>query len=169
MSVFTLFLGFLVAQRLFELALARVNERHVKKLGAVEFDTNGYRVIAAFHSLFFISLITEKTVLDTPLVSLWIPLGVLFALAQVLRYWAIFSLGRLWNTKILVVPGMSRVTAGPYAFMNHPNYLAVIIEFVTVPLIFSCYFTAVVFSLLNLLILKRRIGIEEAHLENLSR
>ena len=84
-----------------------------------------------------------------------------FIITQLIRYWAIASLGKYWNTRIFVVPGLNLVTNGPYKYIRHPNYIAVIIEIAVIPLIFSCYITAIVFSILNLVTLRRRISIEE--------
>jgi methyltransferase len=78
------------------------------------------------------------------------------------------TLGYNWNTKILVRPNDIPVRGGPYKYLNHPNYLSVVIEIAVIPLIFSCYITAVIFSLLNLLLLKRRIRIEEEALSTLN-
>ena len=82
--------------------------------------------------------------------------------AQALRYWSVASLGSRWNTRIIVFPGMPPVKRGPYRFMRHPNYLAVIVEIACVPLIRGCWMTAVVFSIGNAVLLRVRIRAEEA-------
>ena len=81
--------------------------------------------------------------------------------AQLLRYWAISTLGERWNTRIIFVPGATPVTEGPYRFIRHPNYVAVILEFVFLPLIHGGYLTALVFSLGNAALLYVRIRAEE--------
>jgi methyltransferase len=164
MTTFVAFVFFLLAQRAFELSYSRRNELILRRYGALEFDPTGYRLIVALHTLFFASLIAEKLLLQRQPNPFWLPLLGLFIAAQFLRYWSIRSLGVMWTTKILVVPGAKLVTTGPYRYIRHPNYLAVVIEFITIPLIFSCYYTAVVFNVLNLLVLKRRIAREEAAL-----
>jgi methyltransferase len=168
MSVFFVFLLFIILQRAAELTLARRNERILKSQGAIEFDKDGYRVIAAMHVAFFISLIWEKIFLHRTLNTYWIIFVSLFAGAQILRYWAIISLGLHWNTKVLVIPGKKLITKGPYKYIRHPNYIAVIIEIAVIPLIFSCYITATVFSLINFFLLRRRIKIEEGALRKAS-
>jgi methyltransferase len=85
----------------------------------------------------------------------------LFLLVQPLRYWAILSLGGSWNTKILVVPGAKPVRGGPYRYLNHPNYVVVVVEILTFPLIFGAWLTALVFTLLNAVVL--RVRIREEH------
>ncbi|MGH7799274.1 MAG: isoprenylcysteine carboxyl methyltransferase family protein [Thermodesulfobacteriota bacterium] len=161
MIAFWLFLLFVILQRLIELLIARRNEKILKAQGAIEFDKNGYRVIAAMHVAFFISLICEKVFFQRTLNTYWIVFAVLFAGAQVLRYWAIKTLGLYWNTKILVLPNHKLVNTGPYKYLRHPNYIAVITEIAVIPLIFSCYLTSVIFSLINIFLLRRRIKIEE--------
>lgn len=151
----------LAIQRLSELRIAGRNERDVLSEGAVEYDREGYRVIVIMHIAFFVSFIAEYVLLKRNLNTLWpLFLSTIIA-AEVLRYWAIFSLGKYWNTKILVIPGTVPVSRGPYRYMKHPNYLAVVLEIALLPLIFSCYITAAVFSLLNITLLYRRIRIEE--------
>ena len=73
--------------------------------------------------------------------------------AEALRYWAIGSLGRRWNTRILVLPGKPLVAEGPYRFVPHPNYLAVIIELAALPLLFDAWWTAAIVGVLNLVVL----------------
>jgi len=168
MSPFWIFLTILILQRVSELLLARRNERVVRAKGAREYDEKGYKVIVLMHIFFFISLISEYVLLARTLNHFWALLIILFLCTQVLRYWAISKLGYNWNTKILVTPNTSPVRGGPYKYLNHPNYLSVVIEIAVIPLIFSCYITAVIFTILNLLLLKRRIRIEELALSTLN-
>ena len=81
-----------------------------------------------------------------------------------LRYWAIATLGPRWNTRVLVVPGLPAVDAGPYRYLKHPNYLAVILEIAALPLVHGAWLTAVVFSVANAALLRVRIRCEEAAL-----
>ncbi|HSC36129.1 MAG TPA: isoprenylcysteine carboxylmethyltransferase family protein [Thermodesulfobacteriota bacterium] len=164
MKLFLLFLAFLIFQRISELLLARKNETAVRKMGALEYDSGGYRTIVLMHAAFFLSLVSEYLLLGRGLNEHWPILVTIFLLTQALRYWSILSLGKFWNTKILVVPGTHAVTSGPYKYLRHPNYLAVVIEIAVVPLIFSCYITSVLFTVLNLIALRRRISIEESAL-----
>ena len=159
--IFIIFYIFLIFQRQIELFVARRNEQIVRKEGAVEYDREGYKYIVLLHAGFFISLLLENTFLNGHLNSYSNILFGVFIFTQLLRYWAITSLGKYWNTRILVVPGLNLVRKGPYKYMRHPNYIAVIIEIAVIPLIFSCYITAIVFSVLYLVTLRRRIAIEE--------
>jgi methyltransferase len=129
--------------------------------GAVEYDSNGYKFVVLMHTMFFISLIIEKTFIVGENYQLWSFALALFIIAQLLRYWAIASLGEYWNTRIIVLKGSPLIMKGPYRLLKHPNYIAVAIEITVIPLMFSCYFTAIFFSILNIFVLKRRIKIEE--------
>lgn len=168
MSTFWIFLAILIIQRISELLLARRNEKIVRAKGAREYDEKGYKVIVLMHIFFFISLISEYILLDRTINHFWAPLLIFFLIAQILRYWAISTLGYNWNTKILTTPNTSPVRSGPYKYLNHPNYLSVVIEIAVIPLIFSCYITSVIFSVFNLLLLKRRIRIEEKALSRVN-
>ena len=90
-------------------------------------------------------------------------------LAQGLRWWCITTLGRQWNTRVLIVPGLKRVTAGPYRLFRHPNYMVVVFEGLILPLIHSAWITALVFTLLNALLLRVRLRCEEAALAEMTR
>ncbi|MEW6143738.1 MAG: isoprenylcysteine carboxylmethyltransferase family protein [Thermodesulfobacteriota bacterium] len=164
MKVFLLFISILIIQRVSELLLARRNERVVREMGALEYDRRGYKAIVLMHAAFFVSLAAEYFLLGRTLNGYWPALLTIFLLTQGLRYWSIASLGKFWNTKILVVPGSPAVSSGPYKYIKHPNYLAVVIEIAVVPLMFSCYYTCAVFSVLNMIALRRRIRIEESAL-----
>ncbi|RPI12758.1 MAG: isoprenylcysteine carboxyl methyltransferase [Ignavibacteriae bacterium] len=161
MIYFICFLIFVIIQRIAELIFARRNEKIVLSKGAVLYDKNGYRFIVAMHVSFFISLIVEFIFFSQTINKYWYIFLIMFLIAQLNRYWAITSLGVYWNTKVLVIPGGKLVHKGPYKFYRHPNYISVITELAVIPLIFSCYFTAIFFSILNLFVLRRRIKIED--------
>ena len=79
-----------------------------------------------------------------------------------LRYWAVHTLGERWNARVIVVPGLPALAdLGPYRFVRHPNYVAVIAEFLVLPLLHGAWLTALVFSLANGLLLRTRIRVEE--------
>jgi methyltransferase len=145
------------AQRLLELVLARRNERRARARGAVERGRGHYPFIVALHILWLVSTLVEGTLRGQELPVFWpVPLA-LFLLVQPLRYWALFSLGESWNTKILVVPGARPVRRGPYRYLNHPNYVVVVVEILALPLIFGAWVTALVFTVLNAAVLYVRI------------
>lgn len=153
--VFTLFIAFLILLRLGELWLARRNERWLMRHGAVEYGKKHYPYIVVLHALFFVSLITEY--IFTPNGSYSILLLILYFLLLAFKAWVIVSLGKCWNTKIFRIPGYPLVKKGPYRFLKHPNYIVVVAEIALIPLIFHLYITAIVFSILNGMMLYVRI------------
>ena len=151
---------FILAQRIAELVIARRHEIVLKKLDAIEIDRTGYRFIVVMHAAFFASILAEYIIFRRSISGYWQILVAIFLSAQGLRYWAISSLGVYWNTKILIAPRHRIVRRGPYRFIRHPNYLAVATEIAAVPLVFSCYYTASLFTIINAAVLWRRIRIE---------
>lgn len=117
--VFAAFVLFLLLLRLGELLLARRNERWLLQHGAVEYGREHYRWIVTLHALFFVSLITEYVCTSTGCYS--VPLMILYFLLLGFKAWAIFSLGRFWNTRIYRISGYPLVRKGPYRFLKHPN------------------------------------------------
>ena len=152
--------GFLIAERLLELVRARRNEELALQEGGQEFDAGGYRWIVLMHVCWLIALPLEFYLLGG-LPGIWIELLSLVVIVELLRLWTLYSLGRYWNTKVIVIPGMRPVKRGPYRWIRHPNYIIVVAELLFIPLLFGCYITCVSFSLLNLAVLARRIPIEE--------
>ena len=160
---------FVAFQRLFELVLASRNERRARARGAVERGQGHYLLIVALHTLWLVSTLVEGLLRGPELPAFWpVPLA-LFLLVQPLRYWAIFSLGERWNTKILVLPGEKPIRRGPYRYLDHPNYVVVVVEILTFPLIFGAWATALVFTVLNAVILSIRIREENRALSEISR
>jgi len=151
-----------ITQRIVELGVAKRNETRLRNQGAYEVGEEHYKWIVLLHTLFFTVLIMEVLLFNKkPASWFWVPL-LFFLLAQGVRLWAMRSLGVFWNTKIIVLPGAEVVDKGPYRYVRHPNYLIVATEILTLPLIFQAYFTAVVFTLLNsIIILGVRIPDEE--------
>lgn len=163
-----LYLGFLVvlaAERIGELALSARNAKRAFARGAVEVGQAHYRVMAAFHTAFLFACAAEVMVADRPFPGAlgWTALAAAVA-AQALRYWAIATLGERWNTRVIVLPQSEPVTGGPYRWVRHPNYVAVVLELAVVPLIHGAWLTAIVFTAGNAAILFVRIRAEEAAL-----
>ena len=84
-----------------------------------------------------------------------------FVAAKLLKYWAIATLGRRWTFRVLVPPGAPLVSSGPYRYMRHPNYAAVIGELVGMMLMAQAPVTGMVCLIAFAALIKVRIGIEE--------
>lgn len=148
--------------------VAKQNESWMKKQGGVEFGQKHYRVMLGLHSLFLITYLSEVLIFEKEISPLWPFWLFLFILTQTGRVWALTSLGKYWNTKIIVLPKSDVVVKGPYKYMRHPNYVIVTLEFLIIPFLFQAYLTAIVFSLLNIWILSIRIPQEEKALNELT-
>ncbi len=158
----------IIVQRLLELGHAKRNLAWVMANGGKEYAAEHYPFMVALHSSWIVALLLEGWLRGAALSSLWwLWLG-LFLVAQVLRYIVISSLGKLWNTRIIIVPNAKLVRSGLYSFVKHPNYMIVALELLVTPLIFDAWITAIVFSVLNaVLLLGFRIPAEERALETL--
>lgn len=156
------FLGAVSIERLVELAVSRRNARRAFAQGGVEVGQGHFRVMAAMHTAFLAACALEVALLDRPFPGLLGYAALLVALlAQGLRAWVIATLGERWNVRIIVVPGAAPITGGPYRYLRHPNYTAVIAEMVALPMIHGAWLTALVFSALNAAVLAVRIRAEE--------
>ncbi|MCA1321179.1 hypothetical protein LC085_14755 [Bacillus tianshenii] len=164
--MFFLFYLFVICQRLVELKIAKRNEHLMKKKGAVEFGQGHYGYMVLLHIAFLLALLIEVLFLSKEVSPFWPLLISLFIGTQVMRVWAIASLGMFWNTKIIILPHADVVKKGPYRFLRHPNYLVVSLEIIIIPLLFQAYITAFIFTILNAWMLSVRIPMEEKALNN---
>jgi methyltransferase len=158
MMYFIIFILFLITQRLTELYISKRNEKWLLSQGAVEYGREHYPYIVALHTLFIVSLIGEYYWTGGHLIN-YIFLA-LFILLLVFKYWVLSSLGAYWNTRIYRVPGVVAVRKGPYKLFKHPNYVDVVLEIAIIPLVFHLYYTAVIFTILNAIVLTIRIKME---------
>jgi methyltransferase len=156
MSAAYLILALVTLQRLGELVLARRNTRLLLANGAHEASPGHYPLIVAVHGLWLIALWLLAP--GQPVV--W-PLIALFVLLQLARLWVLATLGRRWTTRIIVTPGAALVAGGPFRFVRHPNYVVVVLEIAILPLAFGLWELALIFSLLNGVVLAIRIRAEE--------
>lgn len=142
-------LVFLIGQRLVELRLAARNRQWAMAQGAKESGAGHYPLFFLLHVGWFVGWIGETMARGLTVSRVWWLWLTVFAAAQLLRYWAITTLGPRWNTRILVIPGLPPIQQGPYRYLRHPNYVAVTLELLVIPLIFNAWFTALVATLLN--------------------
>lgn len=152
---FIAFISFIILLRTGELIYSKRNEKWLLQHHAIEYGKNHYPFIVALHVLFIISLIAEYyTFKPSSYSRLFLTL---FFILLIFKVWVITSLGKFWNTKIYRIPSMPLVEKGPYKHIKHPNYLIVIGEIATIPMVFHLYYTAGIFSILNLFMLSVRV------------
>lgn len=156
-------------ERVAEIVVARRNLAWSRAQGGVEFGAGHYPFMAVLHTVFLLACVAEVVFLHRPfLPALGWPMLAIVIAAQALRWWCVSTLGRQWNTRVVVIPGAPRVSGGPYRFLSHPNYVAVAAEGIALPLVHSAWITAVVFTALNIPLMVARISAENAALERLS-
>lgn len=160
-----LYLGLLAlvaAERLLELRIAKRNAASMLARGGLEVGAGHYPTMVLLHTSLFVICPLEVWLFDRPLVpALALVSLLLVVLTMGLRYWVIRTLGDRWTTRIFVVPGEGPILGGPFRFLRHPNYLAVSLELLALPLVHSAWASAIVLSVGNFLILRQRISREE--------
>jgi methyltransferase len=154
-----LLLAYLTVQRVAELWWATQNERRLFASGGIEYGRNHLLLIVLLHAAWMAGL--WGLGYDRPIQPVFFAL---FVLAQAARFWVLFTLGRRWTIRIIVVPGEMLVARGPYRLFRHPNYAVVTAEIALVPLALGLPIYALVFSVLNAGVLAIRIPAENAAL-----
>ena len=149
-------LGLVVVQRLGELLIARRNTRRLLARGGREVGAAHYPLFILLHGS-WLAVIAATTPLDRQ--PVWLLVAVYLAL-QLCRVWVIATLGPYWTTRIITIDDAPLVTGGPFRFVRHPNYWVVCAEIAVLPLAFGNWPVALIWSGLNALLLRHRIGVE---------
>jgi methyltransferase len=166
---YTLLIAAVAAERIAEVVVARSNWKWSRERGAVELGAAHYPAMVVLHLALLLGCLLEPLVTDRPFIpALGWSMVVVVIGAQVLRWWCITTLGHQWNTRVVVIPGAPRVTGGPYRFVPHPNYVAVVVEGIALPLVHSAWLTALAFTALNAVLLRARIRVENSALVSLT-
>ncbi|MBN8234632.1 hypothetical protein JF544_05190 [Halobacillus kuroshimensis] len=160
-----LIFSLIIFQRFGELILAARNRKWMLSQGAKEWGSNHYYLFILLHALFFLSIIAEYTFTTFVFQPIFYPAVFLFIVLQGMRIWCISTLGKRWNTRILVLPEEKPISRGLYKYMKHPNYVIVFFELLVIPVLFHAYATALVFPFLHLMVLTVRIPEEEKALK----
>ena len=165
MTWYTLLVVAVAAERVAELTVARRNAAWTRARAGEEHGRGHYPVMVALHTGLLACCLLEPVLFGRRFVPVlgWTAL-VLALLAQALRWWCITTLGPYWNTRVIVVPGARLVAAGPYRFLRHPNYAAVVVEITALPLVHSAWLTAAVFTAADAALLTVRVRCENAAL-----
>jgi len=165
---FTILLVLVAIERIVELVISKRNLTWSFAQGGIEFGRSHYKYMVVIHVFLLLGSLIEVWIvrpLLNPTLS-W----TMFALAiasQGLRWWCIGSLGRRWNTLVVIIPGKAAMTNGPYKWFKHPNYVAVVIEGFALPMVGFAWRTAVIFTVLNTFVLRARLKSENAALATL--
>ena len=160
---FDLLVALTAVERLAELVVSARNARWSFARGGVESGLGHFPPMVALHTGLLLACVLEVHLADRPFLP-WLgwPALALVLASQVLRWWCIATLGPRWNTRVIVVPGLPLVRRGPYRWLSHPNYVAVVVEGLALPLVHTAWVTALAFTVLNaVLLLGYRIPAEE--------
>jgi methyltransferase len=166
--LFTVLVAAVGLERVAELVVSNRNIRWSLDQGGFETGQRHYVVMVALHTALLAGALAEVWLAPRTFVPAlgWAMFALVLA-SQALRWWCIASLGRLWNTRVVVVPGLTRVTRGPYRWLTHPNYVAVVVEGFALPLVHNAWVTALAFTAANLVLLRHRIRVENGALQSL--
>ena len=168
MTWYVVLIALIGLERLAELVISKRNAAWSFAHGGREFGFNHYPAMVVLHTGLLVGCLIEPILADRPFIpALGWPMLALVLASQALRWWCIATLGRQWNTRVIVVPGLSAVHGGPYRWMRHPNYVAVVIEGFALPLVHTAWVTALVFTVLNAFLLRVRIRVENDALREL--
>ena len=163
--LYTVLIAVVALERLAELVVSKRNAAWSFERGGVETGQRHYVVMVVLHTGLLVGCLLEVWLLHPEFhPALGYPMLALVVASQALRWWCIATLGRRWNTRVIVVPGLPLVTGGPYRLTSHPNYVAVVVEGLALPLVYSAWITAVVFTACNAVLLTVRLRVENAAL-----
>lgn len=168
MILYLMLIAATAVERVVELLVSRRNAAWAFARGAREYGRGHWPVMVGLHSALLLACLVEVLLANRPFIP-WLgwPALVIAVGCQAARWWCIRSLGRRWNARVIVVPGLPLVARGPYRWLRHPNYLVVAVEGVALPMVHTAWVTAAVFSLLNaVLLLGFRIPTEERALRS---
>jgi methyltransferase len=165
LTAFTILVALVGLERLAELVVSNRNAAWSLALGGRETGRRHYPVMVVLHSGLLAGALLEAWLRrpEVPGALAWSMLTLVLA-SQALRWWCISTLGRRWNTRVIVVPGLPLVDSGPYRFLSHPNYVAVVVEGIALPLVHASWITALVFSVANAGLLAVRLNVENTAL-----
>ena len=166
-TLFTALILLVGVKRIAELVVSRRNAAWALAHGGVETARRQLPWMIALHVGLLLGALAEVWLLGRPFIpGLGWPMLAIAIGCQAARYTLVQTLGRRWNTRVIVVPGMPPVASGPYRRLRHPNYLVVAIEGIALPLVHTAWITAVAFTVLNaVLLLGFRIPAEERALD----
>jgi methyltransferase len=165
--VFTLLVFLIVfVPMLIEARRAASNERVQRERGGTEARGDVYNAMRVAYPTAFLLMIAEGALRGGAPISVATTGLVLFAAAKALKWWAIVTLGEFWTFRVIVVPQALLVTNGPYHFVRHPNYIAVIGELLSVALMTGARLTGPIAVVGFGLLIVRRIAVEEQALRS---
>ena len=159
---FFVLLALVGMERLLELRISKRNKKRLAGNGVRKVSEPHFRWMVTLHTGVLIAAGAEVWLLRRPfLIWLAVPMTVFFLIATATRLWVIRTMSGHWNVEVMDSTQLGVVTGGPYRWVRHPNYDAVVLELFSLPMIHTSWITAIVASLANLWILKSRLAVED--------
>ena len=150
------------AGRLIEMRVSARNQARMSAQGIELVAERHFPWMVALHAGVLIAAGLEVVLLRRPLIpALAVIMGALFLAANGLRWWVMTTMAGHWNIQVMASTRLGVVKRGPYRWVRHPNYVAVFIELIALPLIHTAWLTALGGVAGNVWILSRRLAVEE--------
>jgi methyltransferase len=160
--LYLLFLLVVGAERIAELVISKRHQREMTDQGVEKVAERHFGWMVAVHTGVLIAAYVEVALLHRPFVpAIALAMGLVFLVATGLRIWVIRTMRTHWNVEVMASAPLGVVTEGPYRFIRHPNYLAVVLELVAIPMLHGAWLTAIAGSLANAWVLMKRLEVEE--------
>jgi methyltransferase len=148
--------------RIVELQISRRHQREMVAHGAAKVNDPRFRWMVLLHTGVLVGAAVEVVFLHRPFIPVLAAVCfVIFLAANVVRWWVIRTLGEHWNVQIMNSTGLGVITTGPFRYVRHPNYAAVFVEMLVLPLIHTAWITAIASSLAHIVVLSQRLSTEE--------
>ncbi len=148
--------------RFYELHISRQHQQQMVARGAFKVAEPRFRWMVVVHTSVLIGAALEVVLLDRPFYPIFGGICfVIFLAANAVRWWVIRTLGNHWNVQVIDSTSLGVITTGPFRYVRHPNYAAVFVEMLVLPLIHTAWITAIAGSLAHILVLSQRLATEE--------
>lgn len=160
--LFLILLFGVAAMRIFELRISKKHQQEITARGGCKVKDPVFCWMAVFHTVVLIAAGTEVVFLHRPLIpALALPMIAFFIFANIVRWWVIRTLGEHWNVQVMDSTRLGVITTGPFRYVRHPNYAAVFVEMIALPLIHTAWITALAGAIAHTIVLTRRLSTEE--------
>jgi len=160
--LFLVLLVAVAAMRIVELRISKKHQHHMIERGASKAKDPVFPCMAMLHTMVLVGAAAEVVFLHRPYIpALAIPMLSLFIFANIVRWWVIRTLGEHWNVQVMDSTKLGVITTGPFRYVRHPNYAAVFVEMIALPLIHTAWITALAGAVAHAIVLTFRLSAEE--------
>ncbi|GAC1660730.1 MAG: isoprenylcysteine carboxyl methyltransferase family protein [Candidatus Acidiferrum sp.] len=159
---YLIFLASIALLRIWEMRISKRNQLRLIAQGAVKAPQPKFRWVVLVHLVVLLGSALEVLFLHRPFIPVLAGAMIaLFLLSNALRLWVILAMGQHWNVQVVDSTRLGVITGGPFRFVRHPNYAAIFVEMIALPLIHTAWITALVCSAGYAIAIGQRIVAEE--------